>query len=275
MSFKKMHKIIMSENINPGIKKQFSKHEDLLKAKEEFISGGKLIELSAADITGESTFQIRSERVSAEDFENLKESLKAHGQQIPVLVRKKGEKYQLIAGFNRYEALKQLRMPIQAIYKDVNDDMAFKIAEIENLQRNDLSILDIYNYIKKLEENGLTQKEIAQRLNKTDRMIRNYLSIGENKDLFRLIRNDVITTKEAIKLSRLPENELKKKIGKLEKLNESPEGRQEKKKIIGVGKDYLISKKKNKIKVSVAGTFEEKDKVIARLKEIIEKIKEA
>jgi ParB/RepB/Spo0J family partition protein len=275
MKTKKLHEILMEKNVKPGIAKQFSKHEDLLKVKEEFISEGKLIELAASDISSDSAFQIRSERVSTEDFENLKQSLKAHGQQVPILVRKKGERYQLIAGFNRYEALKQLRMPIQAIYKDVNDDMAFKIAEIENLQRNDLSILDIYNYIKKLEETGLTQKAIAQRLNKSDRMIRNYLTIGANKDLFRLVKNDTITTEEAIKLSRLPENELKKRIQKLENLNAAAGSRQEKKKIIGAGKDYLINKKKNKIKVSVSGTYENKDQVIARLKEIIEKIKEA
>ena len=107
---KKLHDIL-EKNVSPKIDKQFSKHEEMLKVTDDFIKSGKLIELTSSEIMEDVTFQIRSEKVSNEDFDNLKASLKANGQQVPILVRKKDNKYQIIGGFNRYQALKELKMP--------------------------------------------------------------------------------------------------------------------------------------------------------------------
>lgn len=267
---------ILQRNISKGISSQFKKHEEMLNVKEDFIKSGKLLELKASDILEDTSFQIRSEHISAEEFENLKESLRVHKQQVPIFVRKKGEKFQVIGGFNRFKALKALKEPIMAICKDVKDEEAYIIAEIENLQRNDLSIVDIYNYIKKLEERGLTQKDIALRLNKSDRMIRNYLTIGENKRLFKLVKTNVITIFEAIKLSHMPAEKLNKKIVELGKINVSDSGsKTSKKKILGAGKDVIIDADKNIIKITIADTFKHKEKVIARLQDIISELKKA
>jgi len=267
---------ILNKKLTPRIAEQFSKHEHMLKTKEEFLKGGELIELAASDILDDSTFQIRSEKVSTEDFENLKASLKANGQQVPVLVRKKDGKYQLIAGFNRYKALKELKKPIIAIYKEVADEEAFIIAEIENLQRNDLSFTDMYNYINKLQNSGFSYSQIAERLNKSRRLILYYQQIGEAPALVSLVKKQVISFKEAIALTKMPEAQRKTKILKLEKINITDGAAKKRGKAITTKiKELTIDKKKNRIKITLAGTVSGKDKLVKRLQEIITEIKDA
>lgn len=252
--------------------KMFSKHEfktDMIKQKkvDEFIETGKLTELPLSSILDDNTFQIRAEEVSADKLAEMAESIKKQGQIFPAFARPKDGKFQLIAGFTRRRACQQAGVKLlKAIVKDVDDDTALIIAEVENMKRNELTFIDIYTHIKKLSEKFDT-KHISERLGKDIRTIQFYLQIGENERLVKLVQKGITTFKEAIKLIRLEEKELNKALTKLESLTDKKEIKEVTKKITS-GPVY-ISKAKDKIKINLSGTFKNKEEIIASLKEAL------
>jgi ParB family chromosome partitioning protein len=104
------------------------------------------------------------------EIQSLAESLQAHGLLQPVVVRRQGERYQLIAGQRR------LRAAVKAGWSDVpaqvveaDDRQVAELAIVENMQRKDLSPLEkAAAFQRYLEEYGATQEELASRL-KLDR----------------------------------------------------------------------------------------------------------
>ncbi len=265
--------------IGDKAKKQFEKHTDVYakkKVRAAFEKGGEFIIVKPSEILEDYTFQIRSKEVSREDFENLKESIKKHGQQVPVFIRPKDGKYQLIAGFTRYRALKESGREIKAICNDVSDEDAFIIAEIENLQRMEMEFEDVYKHIKKLEtEQNLKPAEIAKRLDLSYRSVRNYLNVGGDEDLKKLIEMGM-TFKEGIRTLNLPEKEQKKRIRQLYNIFSKPveERKAAKKKMLKDG-DIILNREKNIIKIVIYGKLSEKSGVIKRLEDAIERIKKA
>lgn len=107
--------------------------------------------------------------IEKEPLKELADSIKTNGLKQPVLLRKKGSKYELIFGRRRFEAHKLLKEDkIKAIVEDVKDEDIVKLQIIENLQREDLTeydeMLAIHKYYK---QDSLTIKTIAEYLGKT------------------------------------------------------------------------------------------------------------
>ncbi len=124
---------------------------------------------------------INQPRKSFDDdkIDDLAESIKVHGVLQPIIVTKKGDYYQIIAGERRWRASKKAGLKtIPAIVRDYDERKIREVALIENLQRQDLNALETAKAIKELmEEHSLTQEEIAKTLGKSRSAIANTLRI--------------------------------------------------------------------------------------------------
>ena len=109
----------------------------------------------------------------------LSDSIKQNGVLQPILVRKKGDKYEIVAGERRYQASKLAGLKeIPAIVRDIDDAEVFQLALIENLQRSDLTpIEEARGYRQLLDTKGLTQEGLARILSKSRSAIANTLRL--------------------------------------------------------------------------------------------------
>lgn len=113
------------------------------------------------------------------DLEELADSIKNNGILQPILVRKKGKGYEIVAGERRYQAAKLAGLEeVPVIIREVSDEDVFKLALIENLQRSDLTpIEEAQGYRQLIEENGLTQEQLGKALSKSRSAITNMLRL--------------------------------------------------------------------------------------------------
>ncbi len=104
--------------------------------------------------------------VNDADLLELAESLRSHGLVQPIVVRARGDRYQLIAGQRRLAAARRLGWgSVPARVLDVDDRQMSEIAIVENLQRRDLDALEKAASFKQyLATWGCTQEELAKRL---------------------------------------------------------------------------------------------------------------
>ncbi len=114
-----------------------------------------------------------------EKLRELTESIKVQGLLQPVLVRKDGEGYKLIAGERRWRASQAAGLhEIPAIVREVSAVEAFELALVENLQRADLNPMEeAEGYHRLVEEFGLTQEQVSQRVGKERSTVANALRL--------------------------------------------------------------------------------------------------
>lgn len=114
-----------------------------------------------------------------EELAELTDSVRQHGVLQPLLVRKKGTGYEIVAGERRYQAAKAAGLTeVPVIVRDISDEDVFELALIENLQRSDLTPLEeARGYRQLLDEKGLTQEELAKVLSKSRSTITNTLRL--------------------------------------------------------------------------------------------------
>ena len=87
--------------------------------------------------------QTTGEKFDEEALQELATSIKEHGVIQPIIVRKIGEKYEIIAGERRYKASALSGLTkIPAIIRNLDDKEASKVALLENLQRKDLTAIE-------------------------------------------------------------------------------------------------------------------------------------
>ncbi|MBJ79729.1 MAG: chromosome partitioning protein ParB [Myxococcales bacterium] len=112
-------------------------------------------------------------------LEELAASIKEHGVLQPVVVRKHGDHYELIAGERRWRACGQAGLhDVPAVVKDFSDEEALQSALIENIQRQDLDPLEeAYAYRRLIDEYALTQEEVAKSVGKSRVSITNTLRL--------------------------------------------------------------------------------------------------
>ena len=112
-------------------------------------------------------------------LDDLKASIAEFGVLVPVLVRKRGDTYELIAGERRWRASAALqRATIPAIVRESDDRDSLEVAIVENLQRENLNPLEEAEGMRHLlDEYGLTQEEVAKRLGKSRPAIANALRL--------------------------------------------------------------------------------------------------
>lgn len=122
----------------------------------------------------------RQPRNELGDLQELMESIKAKGVLEPIIVRPKGEKFEIIAGERRYMASKNLGLKeIPCIEMTVDDKEAMEISLIENLQRKDLDIFEEADGLRALMTlYGYSHQEIAEKIGKARSTITEIISVS-------------------------------------------------------------------------------------------------
>lgn len=122
------------------------------------------------------------------ELDELAQSIKVNGVVQPIVVRKAGTRYQIVAGERRWRASQRAELRrIPAIVKDISDEKLLELALVENIQRQELNPVEEARAYRKLIDNvGLTQEAVADQVGK---------------------ERSVITT--ALRLLRLPEQALR------------------------------------------------------------------
>ncbi len=112
-------------------------------------------------------------------LKELAASIKEHGIIQPLVVRRLGEKYEIIAGERRYKAAKMAGLTsVPAIVSSITDNQSAEVAIIENVQRKDLSSIEEAKSYKMLLDKGyLTQDELAKKMGLSQSAISNKLRL--------------------------------------------------------------------------------------------------
>ncbi len=142
------------------------------------IEGHEKIVYVQSDLIKPNPFQPR-EDFDSQSLEELTQSIKEKGVIQPILVRRRGDTYELIAGERRLRACKSLHIKeIPVIVKDVDDRNSLEISLIENIQRQELNPIEearAYQYL--IEKFQVTQEKISDVLGKARATITNTLRI--------------------------------------------------------------------------------------------------
>jgi ParB family chromosome partitioning protein len=114
-----------------------------------------------------------------EKLEELAASIRANGIIQPIVVRRNGDRFQIIAGERRWRAAQRAGLlKVPCIIKNISDDNVLEISLIENIQREDLNPIEEANaYSRLLEQLHVTQEEIARRVGKDRSSITNSLRL--------------------------------------------------------------------------------------------------
>lgn len=125
-----------------------------------------------------SPYQARRE-ITAEQLSELAESIRSEGLLQPIVVRKVGEKYQLIAGERRWRAFQQLKIKsIPARIVEASNASSAALGLIENLQREGLNpIEEAHGYASLIRDFDLTQETAAERVGKGRASVANALRL--------------------------------------------------------------------------------------------------
>ncbi len=172
----------------------------------------EVVELYLDDIIP-NRFQPR-EVFNQDALQELATSIKEHGIIQPIIVRKIGDKYEIIAGERRYKASTLAGLTkIPAIIRNLDDKEASKVALLENLQRRDLSpIEEARTYQKILEIDDMTQEALGKTMGKSQASIANKMRLLSLPDeVQEALLNEQISERHARSLLNIdkPEDQIK------------------------------------------------------------------
>ena len=112
-------------------------------------------------------------------LQELASSIRESGIVQPILVRRQGERYQIIAGERRWRAAQQAGMSaVPVTIREVGDDRLLELALVENIQREELGPLEEAQALHRLQQDlGLTQEEVARKVGRDRSTIANTLRL--------------------------------------------------------------------------------------------------
>ena len=144
----------------------------------------------AADLPGDIAAEIPTDRLDPNPVQprtvldpvrlgELAASIQESGIVQPILVRRAGGRYQIIAGERRWRAAQQLGLPTVPVnVRDVPDDRLLELALVENIQREELSPLEEALAFQRLQEElKLTQEEVARKVGRDRSTVANTLRL--------------------------------------------------------------------------------------------------
>lgn len=157
-------------------------------------------------------------RFPEENLLELAQSIKNNGIIQPVLVRTKDNRYEIIAGERRWRAAQRAGLQkIPVVLRDVSDDKLLELALIENIQRQELNAVEEAKAYRKLVDNiGLTQEMVAERVGKNRTVITTFLRLLKlPKDIQKLIEEEKISAGHGRALLMTDDTEAQKRIAKM------------------------------------------------------------
>ena len=155
-------------------------------------------------------------RFDEESLQDLADSIRIHGVIQPLTVRRLSSGYyQIIAGERRWRAAKLAGLTeVPAVIIEADDRKVMELGLIENLQREDLNPIEEANgYKVLLDEYGLTQEEVAQRVGKSRPAVANALRLLALPDaVHQLLEEGKLSAGHARAILSVPSGELQKKL---------------------------------------------------------------
>ena len=187
-----------NKSVKPAVKPE--------KAEETVKTGEQMLKINQVEPNREQPRKHFEEDALLE----LADSIKQYGVLQPLLVRKRKDYYEIIAGERRWRAAKLAGVKeVPVIIKEYTEQQAVEIALIENIQRENLNPIEEAMAFKKLlTEFNLKQDEVAERVSKSRTAVTNsmrLLKLGEKVQ--QMIIDDMITTGHARALLAIDDEE--------------------------------------------------------------------
>ncbi len=177
---------------------------------------GTTLQLSVYEIDN-NPFQPRR-KFNEQEIAALAESIRQHDQLQPILVRRVGERYQLISGERRLRAAIHAGMDkIRAEVREADDRLVAELAIVENLQRKDLDAIEkALSFRRYIDQHQCTQEDLAQRLKIDRSTIANLMRLLElPEEIQHWIQQERLTAGHARALLPLGDEDLQLKFARL------------------------------------------------------------
>jgi ParB family transcriptional regulator, chromosome partitioning protein len=200
----------MSSRLGKGLGELFKENYSF---SEEPQQNEVIIEVEIEKLR-ENPYQPRT-HFDEDKINELAQSIKEHGVFQPIIIKKSEAGYYIVAGERRFRACKKIGLKsIPAIVRDIDDQTMAEIALLENLQRENLSIIEeAMAYRMLMDKYAFTQQEVAERVGKSRSHITNILRIlNLPKEVQALVRENKIEFGHAKILAGLNDEELIKDL---------------------------------------------------------------
>jgi ParB family chromosome partitioning protein len=168
------------------------------------------------DLIEPNTYQPRT-HFNEERLEELAQSIRSNGIIQPLLVRRHGERFQLVAGERRWRAAQRAGLQrVPAVVRQIPEDKMLELALIENIQRQELNAIEEAHAYKRLIETlGLTQEAVAQRVGRDRSFITNYLRLLRlPEDVQALVEEEKITMGHARALLGVDDADVQRRVAR-------------------------------------------------------------
>lgn len=150
-------------------------------------------------------------------LEELAQSIVSNGIVQPLLVRRRGARYELVAGERRWRAAQRAGLQrVPAVVRDIPDDKLLELALIENIQRQELNAIEEARAYKRLIETlNLTQEVVAQKVGRDRSFITNYLRLLRlPDDIQLLVEKESLSMGHARALLGVDDNEIQRRVAR-------------------------------------------------------------
>jgi len=151
-------------------------------------------------------------------LKELSESIKQHGIIQPLVLRRLGDKFEIIAGERRYKAATMAGLAkVPAIISNIDDNQSAEVALVENIQRRNLTAIEEAKSYKSLLDRGyLTQEQLAEKMGVSQSSIANKLRLlNLDEDVQNALLNEKISERHARALLALSKEDQKKWLKKI------------------------------------------------------------
>ena len=150
-----------------------------------------------------------------EKLSELAASIKRHGVVQPILVKKNGARYTIVAGERRYRAARQAGlMTVPVVLTDIDEDAVMEISLVENIQRENLNPIEEAAAIRLLmQQHDLTQEEVSDRVGKSRPAIANALRLlSLTKPVQALVKDGKLSAGHGKMLAGVADAKLQKEL---------------------------------------------------------------
>ena len=179
--------------------------EDIVKATKET----DIVAVPIRDIRS-NPYQPRK-YFDEETLKELSDSIKQHGILEPIIVKRSIKGYEIVAGERRTKAAALANLKtVPAIIKDFSDEEMMDIALLENIQRDDLTSVEIAKALEQyINRTNITQEELAKKFSKSRSYITNLLGLlSLPKNILDKVNKGEISPSHARVLSKLEDEDL-------------------------------------------------------------------
>jgi ParB family chromosome partitioning protein len=185
----------------------------LISSAENTETGVKELKINEIEPNGNQP----RKKFDDEKLKKLSESIKLHGIVQPIIVKKDGEQYKIVAGERRWRAARIAGLnTVPVVIRELSNKEVMEIALIENIQREDLNpIEEAEAFEKLLNEFSMTQEELSNSIGRSRSAIANIIRLlGLDEEIKLYLINGDITSGHARALLAIEDKDIQKQICK-------------------------------------------------------------